>query len=120
MHLKPRKFGNGPSLEKLSSTFIVQPPTTDQRPTVNSYRHGRNKMLVNVLIDCPVLLSSVDLSVSRGTRSRTIFQRRHRSTYYSYHSGLSRLLRTGSDIATHVDFFNESVVSFKCKVASII
>ncbi|KAG8260680.1 hypothetical protein J6590_091258 [Homalodisca vitripennis] len=76
--------------------------------------------LVNGLIDCPVLLSSVDLSVSRGTRSRTIFQRRHRSTYYSYHSGLSRLLRTGSDIATHVDFFNESVVSFKCKVASII
>ncbi|XP_046671050.1 uncharacterized protein LOC124361058 [Homalodisca vitripennis] len=76
--------------------------------------------LVNGLLDCPGLLSGIDFSISRGTRSMTIFRRCYHPTYYAYHSGLSRLLRTGSDAAPHVDFFNETVASFKRKVASLV
>ncbi|XP_046666434.1 uncharacterized protein LOC124358186 [Homalodisca vitripennis] len=76
--------------------------------------------LVNGLLDCPGLLSGIDFSISRGTRSMTIFRRRYHPTYYAYHSGLSRLLRTGGDAAPHVDFFNETVASFKRKVASLV
>ncbi|KAG8287663.1 hypothetical protein J6590_031777 [Homalodisca vitripennis] len=75
--------------------------------------------LVNGLLDCPGLLSGIDFSISSGTRSMTIFRRRYHRTYYAYHSGLSRLLRAGSD-APHVDFFNETVASFRRQVASLV
>jgi len=72
--------------------------------------------LVNGILDCPSLLDQIDFTVCRGTRSRSIFRRQFHNTYYSYHSGLSRLLRTGSNVPTHIDFFNESLYSFKRKL----
>lgn len=75
--------------------------------------------LVNGLLDCPGLLSDIDFFIPRGTRSRTIFRRRYQPTYYAYHTGLARLLRLGSDAGNHVDFFNESVSSFKRLVLSL-
>ncbi|XP_054272563.1 uncharacterized protein LOC128992844 [Macrosteles quadrilineatus] len=72
--------------------------------------------IVNGFLDCPELLSSIDFVTPRGTRSGTIFRRKYHSTYYTYHAGISRLLRIGSDAASHIDFFNESIASFKHKV----
>lgn len=46
-------------------------------------------------IDCPALLSSIDLSIPKGTRSRLIFCRHYHLTSYAYNSKISRLFRTG-------------------------
>ncbi|KAG8318467.1 hypothetical protein J6590_001578 [Homalodisca vitripennis] len=63
-----------------------------------------NKIVSGVL-DCPVILSYIDISIPRGTRSRTIFQRRSMPSYYAYNSSVPRLLRCGSDVAPLIDFF---------------
>ncbi|KAG8242862.1 hypothetical protein J6590_057218, partial [Homalodisca vitripennis] len=76
--------------------------------------------LVNRLFNCPGLLSGIDFSISRGTRSMSIFRIPYHPTYYAYHSSLSSLLRTGSDAAPYVDFFNETVALFRRKVASLV
>ncbi|KAG8338476.1 hypothetical protein J6590_000145 [Homalodisca vitripennis] len=54
-----------------------------------------NKIVSGVL-DCPVILSYIDISIPRGTRSKTIFQRRSMPSYYAYNSSVPRLLRCGS------------------------
>lgn len=69
--------------------------------------------LVNGLLDCPDLLSIIDLVVPRGNRSRTVFRRRFQPTYYAYNSGLARILRLGGVAATRVDFFGVSTQSFR-------
>ncbi len=69
--------------------------------------------LVNGLMDSPSLLESIDFSVPRGTRSRTVFQRRYCPTAYTYNSGLSRLVREGSVAASEVNFFDITLSSFK-------
>lgn len=93
-------------------------------PPLHLRRHRSDLLMlykiVNGLIDSPVLLHSVGISIPRGTRSKTIFCRRYHTTYYAYHSGLSRLLRYGSSAATLVDFFNESEASFKRKLVQFI
>lgn len=76
--------------------------------------------LVNGLLDCPDLLCGIHLHIPTGTRSKTIFRRRYQPTYYAANSGLSRLLRTGSDVAIHLDFFHDSLSSFRRKVASLL
>ncbi|KAG8282518.1 hypothetical protein J6590_036482 [Homalodisca vitripennis] len=51
--------------------------------------------LINGLVDCPALLEMVDLSVPRGTRSRTVFCRKFLPTNYACNSGVARILRHG-------------------------
>lgn len=58
--------------------------------------------LVNGLIDCPNILSGIDITTPRGTRSKTIFSRRFLPAYYSYNSGISRLLKAGSTAAAQL------------------
>ncbi|XP_054283676.1 uncharacterized protein LOC129000724 [Macrosteles quadrilineatus] len=55
--------------------------------------------LVNGFVDCPNILSGIDITTPRGTRSRTIFSRRFLPAYYSYNSGISRLPKAGSTAA---------------------
>lgn len=71
--------------------------------------------LVNGHIYCPSLLCDVDFAVPRATRSRSFFTRRYQHTNYALHHGMSRLLRTGGDMAV-LDFFGVSVSSFKANV----
>ncbi|XP_046683623.1 uncharacterized protein LOC124369617 [Homalodisca vitripennis] len=86
-------------------------------------RHHANILflfkLLNGLVDCPELLSSIDICVTRGLRSMTIFRRRLNTTNYSHFSGMSRLMRAGGVASTHLDFFNESVLSFRRKVSAL-
>ncbi|KAG8279476.1 hypothetical protein J6590_104635 [Homalodisca vitripennis] len=49
--------------------------------------------LINGLVDCPALKEMVDLSVPRGTRSRTVFCRKFLPTNYACNSGAARILR---------------------------
>lgn len=69
--------------------------------------------LINGLIDCPQLLSSIDISIPRGTRTCSTFRRKFHPTYYTYNSGLSRLMQLGSVAASEIDFFGVSFQSFK-------
>ncbi|XP_054272750.1 nucleolar and coiled-body phosphoprotein 1-like [Macrosteles quadrilineatus] len=75
--------------------------------------------LVNGFVDCPNILSGIDITTPRGTRSRTIFSRRFLPAYYSYNSGISRLLKAGSTAAAQLDFFGEKPLRFKKKVSLI-
>ncbi|KAG8240577.1 hypothetical protein J6590_105723, partial [Homalodisca vitripennis] len=61
--------------------------------------------LINGLVDCPALLEMVDLSVPRGTRSRTVFCRKFLPTNYACNSGVARILRHGGVWSRQVDFF---------------
>jgi len=72
--------------------------------------------LVNRLLDCLDLLSQIDFTVCRATRSRSMFRKQFRNTYYAYHNVLSRLLRIGSNVPSHIDYFNSSVSSLKRKL----
>ncbi|KAG8280180.1 hypothetical protein J6590_087415 [Homalodisca vitripennis] len=103
----------------------MRPPQLCYRVKLLIVTQTNNSFTLNLkhlpsLLDCPGLLSGIDFSISRGTRSMTIFRRRYHPTYYAYHSGLSRLLRARSDAAPHVDLFNETVASFKRKVTSLV
>ncbi|XP_054272813.1 uncharacterized protein LOC128993080 [Macrosteles quadrilineatus] len=69
--------------------------------------------LVNGIIDCTSLLNNIKFSAPRGTRSKTLFARGFQARNYSYHHGLSRLLRMGGEASTHIDFFGISSSSFK-------
>ncbi|XP_054281374.1 WASH complex subunit 1-like [Macrosteles quadrilineatus] len=60
--------------------------------------------LVNGFIDCPNILKCIDITTPRGTRSKTIFSRRFLPAYYSYNSGICRLLKAGSTLAAQLDF----------------
>ncbi|KAG8299186.1 hypothetical protein J6590_107153, partial [Homalodisca vitripennis] len=53
--------------------------------------------LVNGFLDCPSLLSDIDFTVLRGTRSKSLFQRRCLPRNDSLNHGVSRLLRLGSE-----------------------
>ncbi|KAG8299149.1 hypothetical protein J6590_108097, partial [Homalodisca vitripennis] len=55
--------------------------------------------LINGYLDCSELLCDVVFIVPRATISRSAFQRRFMPTQYSYHSGISRLLLAGSEVA---------------------
>ncbi|KAG8321216.1 hypothetical protein J6590_050464, partial [Homalodisca vitripennis] len=63
-----------------------------------------NKFLSGVL-DCPLILSYIDISIPRCTRSRTIFKRRSMLSYYAYNSSVPRFLRSGSDVVPLNVFF---------------
>lgn len=76
--------------------------------------------LVNGLLDCPALLSGIDFTIPRGTRSGTIFRRRFEPCYYAYHHGTSRLLRLGSIFAPQLNFFGVSANSFKREVQRLL
>ncbi|KAG8319879.1 hypothetical protein J6590_082191 [Homalodisca vitripennis] len=73
--------------------------------------------LVNGLIDCPNILSGIDITTPRGTRSKTIFSRRFLPAYYSYNSGICRLLKAGSTAAAQIDFYCEKPLPFKRRVS---
>ncbi|KAG8296042.1 hypothetical protein J6590_066088 [Homalodisca vitripennis] len=60
--------------------------------------------LVKGPIDCPNILSGIAITTPRGTRSKTIFSRRFLPAYYSYNSGICRLLKAGSTAAAQLDF----------------
>ncbi|KAG8287892.1 hypothetical protein J6590_027230 [Homalodisca vitripennis] len=55
--------------------------------------------------------------VTRGLRSMTIFRRYLNTTNYSRFSGMSHLTRAGGVASTHLDFFHDSVPSFRKKRA---
>ncbi|KAG8287498.1 hypothetical protein J6590_036367 [Homalodisca vitripennis] len=86
---------------------------------VNGPGSGRTISLLNGLVDCPELLSSIDICVTRGLRSMTIFRRRLNTTNYSRFSGMSRLMRAGEVASTHLDFFHDSAPSFRRKVIAL-
>ncbi|KAG8243025.1 hypothetical protein J6590_053239 [Homalodisca vitripennis] len=60
--------------------------------------------LINGLVDCPALLEMVDLSVPRGTRSRTVFCRKFLPTNYACNSGVARILRHGGTCVPNFTF----------------
>ncbi|KAG8307202.1 hypothetical protein J6590_028479 [Homalodisca vitripennis] len=76
--------------------------------------------LINGLVDCPALLEMVDLSVPRGTRSRTVFCRKFLPTNYACNSGVARILRHGGVWSRQVDFFLGSLSPFKEKIKQIV
>ncbi|KAG8278385.1 Phenylalanyl-tRNA synthetase [Homalodisca vitripennis] len=66
------------------------------------------RRLVNGDIDCPDLLGAVSFTVPRGTRSKSVFNRRFQPTNYTQNHGKSRLLRTGEAASSSVNFFGNS------------
>ncbi|KAG8309099.1 Scm-like protein with four mbt domains [Homalodisca vitripennis] len=74
--------------------------------------------LVNGFLDCPHLVSDIDFSIPRGTRSKTLFCRRFRPTYYASNHGICRLLKLGSE-AAHIDFFHDSKYTLKNKLLNV-
>lgn len=72
--------------------------------------------LINGGIDSANLLLQIDFHVSRGTRTSQFFTRAHRPTNYAYNSGLTRLRCLGNEVGSQLDFFNDSLLSFRRKV----
>lgn len=57
--------------------------------------------LLNGHIDYPALLDSIELFITRWTRSRLIFCRQNHPTIcYDYNNGISRVVRTGGSTRT--------------------
>lgn len=71
-------------------------------------------------IDCPALLNSIDLSIPKGTRSRSIFCRHYHLTSYAYNSKIIRLFRTGVSTNTILDFFDDSPNEFTGQINIIL
>lgn len=68
------------------------------------------------------LLRHIDITISRGTRSKSIFGRRFQTTNNaSNHRGkTSKLLKTGGQASLYVDFFVTTVAFFKSKVDGFV
>lgn len=71
-------------------------------------------------IDCPALLSSIDLSILKGTRSRSIFCRHYHLTSYAYNSKISRLFRTGDQINIIVFIPYSAALLLSCYYFSLL
>lgn len=72
--------------------------------------------LVTGLIDCPALLSEVDIRVPSGTRSQDLFGRRHYARGYLYHGPLARMLRNGNVFCATFDIFTDSQKTIRKRV----
>lgn len=136
----PYQLGHIEELNKIQSRFVrmlgvrlgfayldVPIQQLEQSFSLQSLRSRRSIFdlvllykLVSGLVDCPVLLASIDLCVPRGTRSLSVFSRRQRSTSYSCNSGVTRLLRLGSLMSGRVDFFHGSVASFRREIEGYV
>ena len=87
-----------------------------------SLRRKRHDLLflfniVNGQIDCPELLSLVNLNIPRGTRCKSVFVRKFVPTSYALNQGMSRLQRAGAKASSsNVDFFSPSIKSLKREV----
>ncbi|KAG8316971.1 hypothetical protein J6590_035846 [Homalodisca vitripennis] len=102
---------------------VPQAARTVSQCVVHLRRHHADLLflfkVLNGLVDCPELLSSIDICVTKGLRSMTIFCRRLNTTNYSRFSGMSRLMRAGEVASTHLDFFHDSVPSFRRNVIAL-
>lgn len=60
------------------------------------------------------------MHVPRGTISWTLFSRRFLPNNYAYNSGVSLLMRLGAQASDRMDFFGESVSSFRQKITKFV
>ncbi|KAG8267053.1 hypothetical protein J6590_059094 [Homalodisca vitripennis] len=85
---------------EIEEMFGLQPLHDRRKCTDLVFLHR----LLSGLLDCPSLLSDINILIPRGTRSRSVFLRGYQPRNYAAHHGVNRLLRLGSQ-ATHIDFF---------------
>lgn len=103
---------SAPPIWELEQRFTVQPLLIRRQISDLVFLHK----LVSGITDCTNLLDKVSLLIPRGTRSLSVFGRAHQPTNYAYYCGLVRLQRTGNAVSSGVDFFHDSLSSFRRKL----
>jgi hypothetical protein len=92
-------------------------PLSDRRSLMDSVFLFK---IVNGLLDCPTLLDKLEFHIPRQSRHQQIFVRSHHSTAYHQHSTIPRLMRTGNNFCSHLNFFGCSASIFKTEVLSLL
>lgn len=72
--------------------------------------------LINGVTDCPYLLHLVNFRTPSPTRAQCLFELKLRSTNYLRHSPIPRMLRAGNEVCNLVDFFSDSLGTFRRSV----
>ncbi|KAG8296687.1 hypothetical protein J6590_051668 [Homalodisca vitripennis] len=69
--------------------------------------------ILNVLVDCPEILGSINLRVPSNTRSQDLFGRLHHAANYDMNSTINRMQRLGNLVAGDDDLFHDGIAPFK-------
>lgn len=75
--------------------------------------------IIRGVIDCPDLLAKVNIRIPARTRSQDIFAHLHHRTNYFRHAPMSRMQELGNLVALDVDFFHDSLGSFRWRLFTL-
>ena len=77
--------------------------------------------IINNMINCNELLELINFHVPcKSTRSCSLFSTPTSITNYMYNSPINRLHRIGTKVSCHIDFFSDSLSTFKTKLSNIL
>lgn len=77
--------------------------------------------IINGTIICPPLLLLVNFRApASATRSQHLFEIPHLGRNYLLHSPIPRMLRTGNKVSSYVDFFADSMATFRRSIKPVL
>lgn len=76
--------------------------------------------LLNSYVDCPELLSRIDIRCPSRTRSSELFGRRFCRALHEYNAPFNRAVRLANSMVNHVDFFADSLAVVRRRAMEVL